>query len=319
MPLQVRGQQFRAAPHALPVALAARELPVGQGLEAAPAPGVLGDLDDERRPFRAVRVGVHLEHPEVEALDEEGEGVEDLVGGEPHVAGVPLVQLRPEDVGVRGAGRRVDAVGGDHQVVLLGELPDRRRGRAVADVHRQLVAAPLQDRAQPVAVQRREAVAAAGAHLPGVPDVDVAPARELGAQCGEHGRVGLGDAVQCLVGEHHSEAELVLAAVPFEDGDLPLRCQLPGQRGEVEPARTAADHRHPAGRSGRRTTSTSPGHGTTPAPGHRIASGSCRPAPDSARRTGSGQGSVPLACGAACTTDIRPPAAGPFGPCTSKA
>ena len=306
--VQVPGEQLRAAPHARGVALAACQLACGEGLEARAAPGVLGDLDDEGRAGGAVRVGVHLEGAEVELLDDEGEGLEDPVGGEPDVAAVPLVQLGAEGVRVSRPGAGMDAVGGHHQVVLGGEPVDRRGGCAVAHVHRQFGAAPLQDGAQPVAVEGGETVPAAGADLAGVADVDVAPAGELGADRGEDLRVGPGDAVQGLVGEHHAESELVLPGVAFVDGDLPLGGQLLGQGGEVEPARTGADHRDPM-RSGECAAWRR--HATT--------SGCWGPASASARRTGAGQGSAPLACGAACTTDIRPLAARPVGPCTSKA
>ena len=49
------------------------------------------------------------------------------------------------------------------------------------------------------------------------------------------------DAAERLVGEHDAEAERVVGGVALPDRDLVRRVELLAQRGEVEPARAAAD------------------------------------------------------------------------------
>src|SRR5215469_6231779 len=101
-------------------------------------------------------------------------------------------------------------------------------------------AALLEDLQQPPAADRREAVPATGDHPVAVMHVDVIPAGELAF----HGRVdlrlGVLDSAQRLVGEHHAEAERVVGRVPFPDGDLVSGAELLSQRGQVQPAGTAA-------------------------------------------------------------------------------
>src|SRR6185437_3465133 len=58
-----------------------------------------------------------------------------------------------------------------------------------------------------------------------------------------HGLVGVLDAAQGLVGEHHAEPERVVGRVALPDGDLVLRAELAGQRREVQAAGTAANDR----------------------------------------------------------------------------
>ncbi len=58
-------------------------------------------------------------------------------------------------------------------------------------------------------------------------------------------RVGVLDAAEGLVGEHHPEAERVVGRIPLPDPDLGVRTQLLGERGEIQPARPAAHHRDP--------------------------------------------------------------------------
>ena len=62
-------------------------------------------------------------------------------------------------------------------------------------------------------------------------------------------RVGVLDAAERLVGEHHPEAERVVRGVALPHGDLVVGAGLPGEllaeRAEVEPTRPAPDHRDP--------------------------------------------------------------------------
>ena len=78
----------------------------------------------------------------------------------------------------------------------------------------------LQDLQQPAAVHRGEAVPAAGDDLALDVHVDVVPAGELALHRAVDRRIGVLDAAQGLVREHHAEAERVVGRVPLPDGDL---------------------------------------------------------------------------------------------------
>jgi hypothetical protein len=58
--------------------------------------------------------------------------------------------------------------------------------------------------------------------------VDIVPAGEFVPHRFEDLGVGMLDAAQCLVGEHHAEAEGVVGCVAFPHGDLAPRVQLLG-------------------------------------------------------------------------------------------
>ncbi len=107
------------------------------------------------------------------------------------------------------------------------------------------LAALLEDLQEPLPAHRGEAVAPAGDDLAAVVDVDVVPAGELPLHAGIDRRVGVLDAAQRLVGEHDAEAERVVGGVPLPDGYLVARAELPGEGGEIQPARAAAHDRDP--------------------------------------------------------------------------
>ena len=154
---------------------------------------------------------------------------------------LPDVQARAEHVGVAGADGGVEAVGGEHQVVVPAEFLDVRRHGAEAQVDVELGAAALQQSQQFLAAHRGEALAADGVLLAPEVDVDVGPAGEaLGHVLGDHG-VGVADSAEGLVAEDDAEAERVACGVAFPDGDLVVRVQLLHEGGEVQSARAAAD------------------------------------------------------------------------------
>jgi hypothetical protein len=152
---------------------------------------------------------------------------------------------RYEGFGETGAGRGVQAVGCHHQVVLAGQLGHVRRAGAEADVDAQLPAALLQDRQQPLAAHRGEPVAARRRDRAAVVHVDVVPAREFAAHRLVHPRVGVLDAAERLVGEHHAEAERVVRRVALPDRDLVPGPELLREGGEVQARRAAAENRYP--------------------------------------------------------------------------
>ena len=73
--------------------------------------------------------------------------------------------------------------------------------------------------------------------------VDVVPAGELAPHGREDLPVGVLDAAERLVREHHPEAERVVGGVALPDGDLVPGVQLLGQGREVQAARTATQDR----------------------------------------------------------------------------
>ena len=223
------------------VGLTRREVVRRDPVESRSPPHVVVHLDDEGAAVGVERVAVHLHDAMGGLEDVEGEGLEDLVGAEPHVPAAPHVQRGLELVGVLGAHERVDAVRRDHEVVVAGQLLDIRGGRAEPDVDPEVRAPTLEDLEQPLAAQRREAVAAAGDDLTPVVHVDVVPARELLLHLVVDDRVGVGDAAERLVGEDDTEAERVVGSVALPHGDLVIGPELLGESGEVEPSRASTD------------------------------------------------------------------------------
>ncbi len=239
--VEVVAEDLLAQPDAVLVVGSGRDVTRGEGVESRPPPGLLVDLDDEGAAFAVERVRVDLRGPEVPFLDDEGEGFEDLVGGEPHVTAVPFVQVRPEGAGVRGPGLRPYAVARHHEVVGGGEFGRGRGVRAVTHVHPECCTPFLEDLQQAFTAESGETVAARGQDPALVAHVDVAPAGEFRRHGRVDLRVGLRDSVEGLVGEHHPESEGVVGRVALPDSDLPLRRELLGQGREVQPAGPCAD------------------------------------------------------------------------------
>ena len=177
--------------------------------------------------------------------DVELERVEDQVGAEPDVGAVPRLQVRPDRAGQLRPGRRVGPVRGDDQVVLGRQRPGVRGRGAEPRPYPQVRAPLLEDGEQPVPAHRGEAVPARGQHRAVVVHVDVVPAGELALHRAVDLRVGMLDAAQGLVREHHAEAERVVGRVALPDGDLAVRGELLGERREIQPSRPAAHDRDP--------------------------------------------------------------------------
>ena len=75
-------------------------------------------------------------------------------------------------------------------------------------------------------------------------NVDVVPARELRRHGAMDRRVGVLDATERLVREHHTEPEGVVGGIALPHGDLVGRVELPSKRREVQSARPAPDNRN---------------------------------------------------------------------------
>src|SRR5215469_5572842 len=129
----------------------------------------------------------------------------------------------------------------DDQVVPRTERRHVWRFRLEVQPDAEVRAPLLQDLQQPPAAHRRERVAAAGQHLALVVHVDVVPAGEVLPHLGVDPLVGVLDAAERLVGEHHAEAERGVGGVPLPDGDLVRGTELSRERREVQAPRPAAD------------------------------------------------------------------------------
>ena len=215
-----------------------------RALEPCPPPHVVVHLDDERAPGGVVRVSVNLHDPVRRVDDVELERVEDEVGAEPHEPAPANVEPWMERAREGRPRRGVHTVGADDEVMRRGELVHRRRLTVEVKRHPQLQASLVQDLQQPPPAHRGKAVTARRDHLVAVVDVDVVPARELPGHRPVDRGVGVLDAAERLVREHHTEPEGVVRGVALPHGDLVARVELHGERREVESARPAPDYRY---------------------------------------------------------------------------
>ncbi|WP_324277836.1 hypothetical protein [Blastococcus brunescens] len=206
-------------------------------------------LDDEGAAGAVVGIAVDLHDAVRRLLDVELERLEDEVGAQPHVLAVPRLQGRAEHVLVGRTHLGPGAVAGEHQVVLRTQHLRIRRRRAEVDGDAEVGAAALQDAQELLAAHGGEAVSARGGRRAAEVDVDVVPPGEVPLHLPEHGRVGVLDAPERLVGEDDPETERVVGGVALPDGHLVRGVQLLDQCGEVQPARTSADNRDAHGSS----------------------------------------------------------------------
>ena len=149
-------------------------------LEAPRIPGLLRALHDHRR-----RVGIELvgvdPHPAVLGLlEDEGERVvELLVGAEPDELAQAGVDVGSEHVGELGSHQRVDAVTGDHHVVVVAMFLRGTERALVLQIDAQLPRSLLQQQQHLHPPDTGEAVAARDGAHPLMDDGDVVPVREV--------------------------------------------------------------------------------------------------------------------------------------------
>ena len=239
----------RVAQERMPAEVRGEDPPAGLGRlglahrpEAEPFPGRLRALHDEGRGARIELVGVRPDPAVGGLLEEEGEGVVELLPrAEPHELAAADVDVRAEVRAVRLAGARVQPVGGDHEVVPLGE-----RGRVVgprleADLDPEARGPLLQQLEEPAAPDAAEAVAGGHDPLPPDADRDVVPVGEVAVDGGGAHRVVGGEVLQGFVGEDHPPPEGVAGGVALEHRDLVGRvAELQADR-EVEPRGAPAE------------------------------------------------------------------------------
>ena len=213
------------------------------GVQAMGLPHGLGRLDDEGGGVGVELVGVGLEPAILGLFEREGEGVELLLGAQPHEAALAQVDVGLVNAGVTGADAAVEAVAGDDQVgvVLRGERLVVGHVGLKHQLHAQLQAPVLQDVEQPLAANAAKAVAG-GAHAAALEKhLDVVPVVERIADERGRGRVGGLQVGQRLVGQHHAPAEGVERSVALDHRDAVGGILLLHQQGEIETAANAED------------------------------------------------------------------------------
>jgi len=94
-----------------------------------------------------------------------------------------------------------------------------------------------------------ESVARRSDDLSVVVNVDVVPVGEVAGEALVGWRIGLGECIQSLIGEHHAEPECVVRPVALDDRDLVRRVGLLHQDGKEKPCRPSTNTHDPhAGR-----------------------------------------------------------------------
>ncbi len=184
-------------------------------------------------------------HPPVHGLfKDESKGVaEFLVGAEPDEFVGPQVGFGPEEIGELLARCRIDAVGGDDEIVI-GHQP-RRVGDFGFEIrlHAEFARAFLQDSQQPLPSDAAKAVACGnGAAVP-AHNRNIVPKGETLADRGGARRVVRGQVIERFFRQHHAPAECVAGPVAFEYRDRTIGvAHLHTDRG-VQSSRTAAADR----------------------------------------------------------------------------
>ena len=228
-------------------------------------PRLEGALDDERGHALVVRVRMHVVDPVLRLLEDEREGVEDVVGPEPDVLRALGLDRRPEVA--EPSHERVRAVRA-HDQIRVGQLRDLG---AELELDADRAAPPLQDLQQALARDRRERVAARAQLAASVADVDAVPPGERVRDLEVRLRVGVAQGAECLLAEDDAPTERRIGSVSFRDPHLDRRVRSLQQDPEVEACRPAADDLDPhvsasASRSsssgsatvGKRTSSSQP-------------------------------------------------------------
>ena len=175
-------------------------------------------------------------------LEDEGEGVvEFLVGAEPDEFVLAGLDAGLEVFGEFVARPRIQPVGGDDEVVGLGQL----RGAGDLGLETQLDAEParalLQQLQQLLARDAGKAVAGGDDLLAAIMHRDVVPIGEMAADFAGAERIVLGEVLEGLVGQHHAPAEGVVRLVALEHGDVVRGvAQLHADR-EIKARRAAAE------------------------------------------------------------------------------
>ncbi len=147
-------------------------------VQAGSTPGCLACLDDEGGGVGVEAIGVRLEPPPLGFDEDEGEGIEQLVGAEPGEAVGARLDGRQEVIGVACADGAVDAIRRDDQVGV-GEFGDILDLALEDQFNAQTGRALLQDVEQALAFDAAEAMAA-GSDDPALEmDIDVVPMDEI--------------------------------------------------------------------------------------------------------------------------------------------
>ena len=143
--------------------------------------------------------------------------------------------------------RAVDAVRGHHQIRVpqpqAGEIGVVPHLAIEAEVGPEPGGAPCKDLQQLHAGDAGEAMAAGGDRPPLEVDVDVVPAGEVVGDLLERFGIGRPEVAERLVREDDPPPERGVRSVALQDHHLVPRIRLLHQQGEIQPRRSAADHR----------------------------------------------------------------------------
>ena len=212
MTAEIFGKNLLAGPAVLLLA---------HGAEAEFLPGVIGAFDDEGRGVGIELIGVRPDPAVLGLFEDEGEGVvEFLVGAEPDEFVLAGLDAGLEVGGEFVARPGIQPVGGDDQIVGLGQL----RGAGDLGLETQLDAKPagalLQELQQLLARDAGKAVAGRDDLAAAVMHRDVVPIGEMTADLAGAQRIVLGKVLEGFVGQHHAPAKRVVRLVALEHGDV---------------------------------------------------------------------------------------------------
>ena len=215
------------------------------GPEAEFFPGGLAAFDDEGRGIRIELVGVRPDPAMLGLLEDEGEGVvEFLVRAEPHELAFARIDVGLEHIGESRAGPRIQAVGGDDQIVRFHIGSRVRRFGLEDELDAEFPSAPLQQHEQPLAADAAEAVTGRNRAHALVHDRDVVPVGEMALDPGGADGIVALEIVQRFGRKHDAPAERVVGAVALDDRHLVRGAAQFHRDCEIEAGRPAAENRN---------------------------------------------------------------------------
>lgn len=248
---------------------------LGGFVQPGASPYVFGTFDDEGAGGAVEGVGMDLKEAVFVFFEEEGEGVEQAVGAEPDVFGLPEGEGGLENVGKLFADGGVDPVGGDDEVVvggINGEGGDaggvgadggdgveegfgggwlvcwwvgwlRGEDGLVFEGHldAEFAATILQDLEQAAAGHAREVVAVGADDFAFVVDVYRRPGDEFFRDAFVGGEVGFAKGVDGAIREDDAPAVGRARGVAFHDVNVVSRVGFFEENGRVEAAGAAAE------------------------------------------------------------------------------
>ena len=209
--------------------------------EAPAVPGLGQAFDDEGRRVVVELVDMRPDPAVLRLLENEGEGViEALMRSEPHELALAGVDVGLEHIGIFVADKRVDAVGGNDEIILLAVVLGCLELGLETHVHAKFAGALLQQDQHLLAPDPGKAVPAGDGPVPLLDHRDVVPVGKMAAD--RLGRLGvvLLHLRERIVRQHHAPAEGVVGLVALEHHDLVRRIAQLHRDREIETGGSAA-------------------------------------------------------------------------------